>query len=266
MPDGGLLTAGALGAGGSIISGLLGSNAASSASKQQAQVQQEALQMAQQDFQFGQTLLNPFVTAGTGALNQLSDIYGIPYNNTAGTSFGGGPQAQVAQTALANFTNTPDYQFAYKQGQQATERAGAAGGDIGAGNAGVNGASGGLSGGILKGLTEFGQGLATQQFSNYWNRLASLAGIGLSGAGGAATAAGNQANTTSSLLGSIGSTLAAGTLGSANSLVGGLGGATGSISQALLLSRLSAASPSGYLSGGGQADNSFLGTGTGNFV
>lgn len=64
----------------------------------------------------------------------------------------------------SDFYNSPDYQFALEQGQRATEQMLARDGKTG--------------GAALKALTRFGQGLASQQLSNYKNSLASLAGVG----------------------------------------------------------------------------------------
>lgn len=63
------------------------------------------------------------------------------------------------------FLNSPDYQFAYSEGNRAVEQ-----------NLARQGLTG--SGAALKALTRFGQGLASQQLGNYKNSLAALAGIG----------------------------------------------------------------------------------------
>ncbi len=221
MPAG-LLAASGIGALGSIAGGLIGSSAATSAANTQAQAQLEGAAAANANYQFGAARTVPFIQAGEGALNQLSDLYGIGYSNDAGASQGG---QGVMNAAMNNFTNTPDYKFAFDQGLQAVDRSAAASGALN-------------SGGAVKGATEFGQGLASQQFGNYFGRLLSLAGIGNSAAGsllGNSIQAGGQQ---SAALSSIGASQAAGQIGSANSLVGGLNGASSSLSQGLLLNTL----------------------------
>ena len=65
---------------------------------------------------------------------------------------------------------------AFTQGLQALDRSAASKGTL-------------QSGGQAKGAQEFGQGLASQQYGNYFNRLLSLAGIGQGAASGTASTA-----------------------------------------------------------------------------
>lgn len=66
------------------------------------------------------------------------------------------------------FYESPDYNFTYDQGMRAVEQSLARRGLGGPEN----------SGAAMKELTRFGQGLASQQFNNYRNSLAAMAGIG----------------------------------------------------------------------------------------
>lgn len=78
------------------------------------------------------------------------------------------PDAATAQhNAFMNFQTDPGYQFALDQGSQALQRSAAARGILN-------------SGATAKALTDYGQGMAAQQYGNYFNRLQSLAGIGQS--------------------------------------------------------------------------------------
>lgn len=63
------------------------------------------------------------------------------------------------------FEESPGYQFQLAEGQKAIER--------GASARGMR-----LSSGTLKDFGRFGQGLASQEYGNYWNRLAGLSGAG----------------------------------------------------------------------------------------
>ena len=78
--------------------------------------------------------------------------------------------------SMADYEADPGYAFRQQQGQQAIERSAAARGGL-------------LSGAALKGIERFGQGLASEEYgnaynrfqsnqSNQFNRLASLAGVG----------------------------------------------------------------------------------------
>lgn len=81
---------------------------------------------------------------------------------------GGGALDQMQQLNLGNFSSfkqSPDYQFALDQGMQSLDRSAASRGGL-------------YSGGHSADLMKFGQGLASQNYGNYYNRLASLAGVG----------------------------------------------------------------------------------------
>ena len=145
--------------------GLLGSSEQSSAAKS-AQAQAQA-QFAQE-----QANLKPYNTAGQAALGVASDLSGA-----------NGPAAATA--AMANFQTDPGYQFQFQQGLRAV--------DAGAASQGML-----RSGATLKGEETFGQGLAEQDFTNYYNRLFNLSQLGETAAAGgspSAIAAGNSAQT-----------------------------------------------------------------------
>jgi len=84
-----------------------------------------------------------------------------------------------------NIADSPAYKFRFGQGQQAIER-----------RAGANGTL--LTGGTLKDLTEFGQGLASTEYGNEWQRQFGLAGLN------ADISAGNAGRNLSGLLGLTG--------------------------------------------------------------
>lgn len=136
----------------------------------------------------------PYFNAGTGALNQLTNALGL--NGAEGN-----------QNALSAFTASPGYQFQLQQGVNALDRSAAARGNL------YSGAQG-------RALTEYGQGVANQEFGNYLNRLAGVAGAGQGAAG-----------TLSSLAGATQGAIADTTLGTAanraNLRLGGLNAITG---------------------------------------
>lgn len=102
--------------------------------------------IAEQRRQYDQTREDqlPWLQAGGNALTQMQKL-------NAGD--------------FSGFTDSPDYRFAYDQGMQALDRSAAARGGL-------------FSGGQQADLMKFGQGLATQNYGNYYNRLASMAGVG----------------------------------------------------------------------------------------
>ena len=154
----------AVGAGVSAVAGLAGSALQSNATG-------AGQKAAQAQFAQEQNNLAPFRTAGGSAVGVASDLSGA-----------NGPDA--ANAAMANFQTDPGYQFQLQQGLRAV--------DAGAASQGML-----RSGATLKAEDTFGQGLAEQDFTNYYNRLFGLSQLGeQAAAGGASTsiAAGNSAN------------------------------------------------------------------------
>lgn len=102
----------------------------------------------------------PFADTGRNALLATSNLSGL-----------NGPDA--AREAMGGFTASPGYEFARDEGLRGIERRAAATGTLRSGN-------------TLRALTGVAEGLASQDFSTYYNRLADLA------KGGQAAAAGQQ--------------------------------------------------------------------------
>lgn len=215
-----ILGSAAIGAGGSIASGILGSNAAKSAAQTQAQAYQQSFGAAQSELQ-------PFVNNGTAAGNTLASFYGL------GGAGGSSNAGQLPQ----GFINSPAYQFPYQQGLRGV--------NFGLGASGLE-----QSGSQAKATQSFGQGLASQYLmSNYINPLFNMYGTGAQSAQSLA-GFGSQAAI------GAGTASAAGTVGSANAITGAIGGATGAVGSGvgnLALYSLLAKSP-GF--GGAQQSNS----------
>lgn len=131
--------------------------------------------------------LNPFIQSGQGANNLLSNFYGLNGGNPADTG------------AMNKFFNSPDYQFALKGGSDALDNSAAAKGSA-------------LGGNQIRAQTEYGQGLATQNLSNYLTR---LGGISQQGQGAAGTL-GSLGVQTGSAIGSAGASILGGATNMAN--------------------------------------------------
>jgi hypothetical protein len=116
--------------------------------------------------------LSPWITTGQNANNVLGGLYNLN---------GSSAQGQAGTGNFGAFFNSPDYQFALQQGQQALDRSAAARGSL-------------YSGGQNADTIAFGQGLATQQFNNYWNRLSGLSNNGRETATNLAQLGQNNAN------------------------------------------------------------------------
>jgi type II secretory pathway pseudopilin PulG len=112
-----------------------GADAMADAIEQAVRLQQEQMRLARQEF-------TPYAQAGRESLTQ--------YQGNIGNQ-------PSYQNVLANLVNDPGYQFRMQQGQQAIEGGAAARGNL-------------LSGAHLKDLTEYSQGMASQEGANAYNR------------------------------------------------------------------------------------------------
>jgi hypothetical protein len=167
--------------------GYLGAQKAAGA---QANAANNALQFQEAVYNQNQANLKPFINTGQGATYTLGQLTGQNGNAPNFSSF---------------FTD-PSYQFALQQGTRGT---------INAANAqGI-----GLSGGTLKDLSEFNQGLASQQYGNYYNRLLGLSQLGANAAGGFATTSTNAAGQIGNTIQGLGQAQASGFVGGANAIM-----------------------------------------------
>lgn len=158
--------AGVLGAGASIVSSKSAASAQKSAANQATDVQQQMFNTTQQNLQ-------PFIQAGTGAQNMLTDkLPGL---------------TQPITMDEATLRATPGYQFNLNQGLRATQNSAASRGL-------------GTSGAALKGASQFATGLADNTYqnqfgnavtnqTNIYNRLLGAAGLGENAAAGVGNAA-----------------------------------------------------------------------------
>lgn len=186
---------------GSAALGLGGAALSANAAKSAAGKQEAAARRAEERFA-------PFTNVGQGAVTTLGQLFGI------------GPDGQQTNNAdFSSFFNSPDYEFARSEGMKALEFSNAAKGQLNSGN-------------NMRDIVGFGQGLATQNFGNYVNRLLGLSQLGAQTAGGQAQQIGNQ-----------GQAQASGIVGSANALSQGLSGLGNNLA---LSSLMSGGNPSAY--------------------
>jgi hypothetical protein len=133
----------------------------------------------------------------------------------------------AAFTGRVDLGQDPGYAFRLSEGQKALDRSAAARGGM-------------ISGGALKAAQRFGQDLGSQEYQNAYNRaltgynadvareatgynrLAALAGIGQTATGQIGTAGQNMASNVGNYLTSGAAAGAAGTVGAANAMTGGL--------------------------------------------
>lgn len=192
-------------------------DAANNATTQSVQVQREAQQ--QQQAQYDQTRADqaPYRNAGYGALNQITQ------DQANGTGF-------AKPFNMADFYNDPGYQFQLQQGNQAIERSAAARGGL-------------LSGAAAKSIAGYTTNLANTTYGDAFNRaqqssalqynqLAGVAGLGqtsLQATGNAGTAAANAG--TSSANG-VANTIMSGATQAANARASGYVGVGNALNSA----------------------------------
>jgi hypothetical protein len=194
-------------------SSLYGSNAAQQAGSAQAAAANRAADLQYQQFRDQAALLEPFRQAGVRALPQLE----AQRNMMPG-----------AFTGKVDLTQDPGYAFRFSEGQKALDRSAAV-------------RSGAMSGSALKNAVRFGQDYGSQEYQNAfgraltgynadvareatgYNRLAALAGYGQTATGQIGAAGQNMASNVGNLMTSGAAANAAGTVGGANALTGGLG-------------------------------------------
>lgn len=256
--------------GAGLVTGVLGYEGAKSAANTQAQSANNALQFQEQTYNANQprfaTAQTAFTNAGAGASAAFQPwiTSGQNANYTLGQLLGtNGSGGGNSQPDYSSFFNSPDYQFAQQQGQR------------GAVNA-ANAQGLGLSGSMLKDLSSFNSGLATQQYGNYFNRLMQISQTGQNaasglttantniagGIGNLATGAANSNNAAATSIGNttqaIGQAQASGTVGGTNAITGGI---NSGISNSLLANYLGN-NGSAYKTGNLTGNSSAVGAGT----
>jgi hypothetical protein len=243
------LIGGGVAAAGSIIGGMAGASASESAASTQAAAADRAAELQYKQYKEQQELQKPFREAGLTAQNRLLDYLGLSP---------GAKGKYAGDFGMQDFQQDPGYGFRLSEGMKALDRTAAARGGL-------------LSGSTLKGAQRFGQDLASQEYTNAFNRyqvnrsnqinpLQSLLGSGQSATNVLGTAGQNYANQAGEAYMGAGNARASGYIGSANALSNAFGGVTNAFTNYNLMNALNrpAYSPStgGYSTGGGV--NAFL--------
>ena len=229
-----------------IVGGLIGSSASRSATRAQTQADAAAIAEQRRQYDLSRQDMQPWLGAGTNALRQMqielgrpvstapplagtetatgvrNNLYGDGFNSipglggfrlpvktqpTMGTIASGVPQTAAAPRS--GFTASPGYEFVRSEGMRGLERSAAARG-------------GAFSGNALRGLDQFNNGLASQEYANYYNRLAGLSGTGQTASNNLGSLGANTAGNIGQLLSNSGAARASGVVGSANAWGGAL--------------------------------------------
>lgn len=179
---------GVLGAGASLAGGIMGANAAEDAANAQARAARDAGAVQLQMFNQARADNEPFREIGLQNFRQLSDL------------FSGG------------FQTSPGYQFRLSEGQKAINALAARDGNLNSGR-------------TMNALAQYNQGLASDEFNQYANRLAALAGVGQTATqqNNALSIQNGQAQANALL--NQGQARASGIVGGANAVSGGINNA-----------------------------------------
>lgn len=177
----------------------------------------------------GPRYTNPMLAAATGNADTRNSLLAGQSSGTPGTTqyrVNGKTFATMAEaqayaganptggTAYRGFTETPGYKFQLQQGQDSVNA--------------LAGAKGGLnSGATLKALSDYNQGLASQEYGNYLNRLTGITNMGTSAAANQAAAGQAYATNTGNALMAGGQAAANGAINGANAITGGINNALG---------------------------------------
>ena len=207
-------------------SAVLGAAASKEAAELQLAGTREGIASTERMFNLSNTQQAPYRGAGYTALSEIARRTGTGTNAvydplTGAASLVQGNDYFTSPYTVAEFEKgmDPGYQFRLKQGQDIARRQGNVGGGLVGGN-------------VMKGLEDYTQNSASQEFNNafnrnqtektnIYNRLASLAGLGGASVG-QTTAAGTAAGNTLAGLGVAGGNAAAGGMtGAASALTGG---------------------------------------------
>lgn len=230
----------ALAVAGAVGGAAMSADAAGDASRAQTRGSNASIAEQRRQFDLTRSDTAPYRQIGEQSLNRLGQLQGFqPFSRTTygdqTTPAGGtqgidpstgmmiGPGGSIQQGAAAapggaapgapdysSFFASPDFNFRMDQGTQALERSAAARGGLVSGNTGAA-------------LQDFGQGLASEEYGNFYNRLASLAGLGQTGVNTATTAGMNTANNISGALTDAGNARASGVAGQSDAWGNALG-------------------------------------------
>lgn len=206
---------GALAASGSVASAVASGNAGNAqkdAAGQAMDLQRQMFEQGQKNYQQARADMAPWLDAGKSSLGELM-----------AQMQGGAFDRQFDPSQIAN---DPGYQFRMAEGQKALERSASARGLLN-------------SGAALKSLTNYSQGMASNEFQNAWsrnqadnsnryNRLANISGLGQTQSQGLGSLAaqnagqmGQYANSMGGLYGAVGNAGAAQSVGLGNAINSG---------------------------------------------
>ena len=211
------ITAGQAFMGGSaLLGGLISSSGAQSAASTQAAAADRAAALQKEMFDKQVELQDPYRQAGLTGQNRLMELLGL-----GGNAGAAGYGKYARDFGMQDYQQDPGYQFRLSEGlKQLSHAAGARGGLI--------------SGQTMKGMQDYAQGSASNEYQNAFNRyqtnrqnqlqpLGNLMSSGQAAASNQAGQAGQYGVNAGNLMSQAGQSIAAGQMGAANTMGNALG-------------------------------------------
>jgi hypothetical protein len=203
-----------IGGGASLWAANTQANAAKDAAKLQSDATNRSLDIQKQIYDQQREDLQPWRQSGVNALARLNEL------SDDESTFG-----------MTNFKQDPGYAFRLSEGLKAIQRSAAARGGL-------------LSGATMKGIGDYSQGLASQEYQNAFNRyqvekqaklnqLQALAGIGQNANQQVIQSGNNYADNSGNLIVGGANALAQGQIGAANANASGYMGTANTLNNAI---------------------------------
>lgn len=200
----------------SLAGSFIQADASRSAANKQADAAKSAQQLQLDMFNRNKADLQPWMQSGQQGNNALMQFLGL------GGAQGFDPSAPgVRPFGQQDFQTDPGYQFRLQQGLDSVLNSRSAMGGVNSGN-------------TMKALEQYGQGFASNEYqnafnrygqnqANIYNRLSGISNSGLNAAGGVAGLGANAAARAGEFGTQAGNAQAAGTIGQSNAFMGGAG-------------------------------------------
>jgi hypothetical protein len=229
----------ALQTGAGLVGGLIQNASQRQAASMQSDAAQRGIDLAS-DINKQQLALNaPFYDAGVTGQNRLMDLLGLG-KNTGAADYG----KYSKDFSMADYQADPGYAFRLSEGMKQLGRTAAGRGGL-------------ISGQTMKGLQDYAQNAASQEYSNAFSRyqtnrsnqlqpLGNLQNVGVSAANQQSATLGNYGANVSNLMGQQGQAQAAGALGTGNTINNAIGSGVSAYQNNALVEQLRRLNPSIY--------------------
>jgi hypothetical protein len=233
------LTPTALQTGAGLVGGLIQNASQRQAASMQSDAAQRGIDLLSRINQQQLELNAPFYSAGVTGQNRLMELLGLG-GNAGAADYG----KYSKDFSMADYQADPGYAFRLGEGMKQLGRTAAGRGGL-------------ISGQTMKGLQDYAQNAASQEYSNAFNRyqtnrsnqlqpLGNLQNVGVSAANQQSSTLGNYGSNVSNLMGQQGQAYAAGALGQGNTINNAIGSGISAYQNNALVEQLRRLNPVTY--------------------